>query len=215
MGCQNAYYFADKELLFVCTGDTTHANDYSNVRLYDAIKYFVFENIGEPIPEGAAYKELKEKLGALHLPYFGEAHSENESYVSGVSYTLDENDMGWSDFMLEIGEDEGSITYRNARGEKTIRFGIGKFLSTTFPETHYYDSQRGVPSGRELNCLAIAEWREPKKLLIRVYITDITFGSIFATISFKDDMAALQFNTRGEFIHEDYGGVALGHRSND
>lgn len=212
MGAQEGWGFTKGDMLFVSVGDTMCDNDFADARMYDAVKYFVYENIGEPMPEGEDYRALCSKLKSLDLPRYGKAHSDTESEVSGVSYKLDENDMGWRDFKLDFCNDEGVISYRNARGEKRIRFGLGKYVCSTFPETHYYDNERGVPSGRELDCMAIAEWVEDKKLLLRVYITDVSFANIFAQISFKGDYAALLFRKRGEFLLDDYGGIALGHR---
>jgi hypothetical protein len=87
---------------------------------------------------------------------------------------------------------------------------MGKYLKGTFPETHYYDKQRGVPSGRELDCLGIAEWIEEKKILLRVYITDVSFANLFCVIAFKGDKILLQLMKRGEFLLEDYSGIAMG-----
>lgn len=162
--------------------------------------------------QGEDYRALIEKLCSLELPRYGEGSSPLASEVSGVCYRLDENDMGWSHFTLNLSSLEGSISYVNARGEKTIRFGCGSYLKASFPEVHYYGMQRGVPSGREPNSLAIAEWQDVDTLLIRVYITDISFGSVFIKIAFKDGQAALQLKKRGEFLLEDYGGTAIGTR---
>ena len=211
MGCQEAFCFNEGGLLFVCLGDTqVDPKDFSDTRVYEAVKYTVYDNIGEPMPEGVAYKQLKDKLKNLHLPLYGAPHSEYEKELSDVYYPLEENDIGWSNVRISISGDEGSITYQNARGTKTIRFGMGKYLKGRFPETHYYDEERGVPSGRELDCLAIAEWVEDKKLLIRVYITDVSFANLFCVVAFKGDRVVLQLMKRGEFLLEDYSGLAMG-----
>lgn len=210
MGCQEAFYFPEKDLLFVSNGDTMTDFDYSDTRLYEAVKYFVFEEIGEPMTEGDDYLALADKLRSLEMPRYGKGDSPLASAVSGVRYQLDENDMGWSHFTLDLARGEGSISYANARGEKCIRFGCGSYLKGAFPEVHYYGMQRGVPSGREQDCLGIAEWLDSETLLIRVYITDISFGSVFIKIAFKDDFAAIQLKKRGEFLLDDYGGSAVG-----
>lgn len=212
MGCQEAFYFPSKDFLFVCNGDTMTDFDYSDTRLYDAVKYFIFEEIGEPMADGEDYRALTEKLCSLELPRYGEKDSPLASEVSGVCYRLDENDMGWSYFTLNFSSGEGSLSYANARGEKMIHFGCGSYHKGGFPEVHYYGMQRGVPSGRELDSLAIAEWLDESTLLIRVYITDTSFGSVFIKIAFKDGLASLQLKKRGEFLLEDYGGAALGTR---
>lgn len=215
MGCQEAFYFTDKDLLFVCNGATMTDGDVADTRIYDAIKYLVYEEIGDPIPEGEDYILLSEKLKSLNLSRFGEANSNTASTVSGVRYALNDNTMGWSDFKLYFEGGEGSITYHNRRGEKTIRFGLGSYLKCTFPETHYHDKKRGVPAERELDCLTIGEWIEDNKLLIRAYISDTNFGSLFIVIAFKGDKAAIQLSRNGQFLLDDYGGVALGEASYD
>ena len=213
MGCQEAFYFPEGDLLFVSNGDTMTDFDYSDTRIYEAVKYFVFEEMGEPMPDSDDYDLLLEKLASLEMPRYGKEDSPLSSTVSGVRYEVEENDMGWSHFALDLSEREGSITYANARGEKTIRFGCGSYLEGKFPEVHYYGMQRGVPSGREPDSLAIAEWLDKDTLLIRVYITDISFGSVFIKIAFKDELAAIQLKKRGEFLLDDYGGFAIGKRS--
>lgn len=211
MGCQQAYCFNERGLLFVCLGDTqVDPKDFSDTRIYEAVKYLVYDEIGDSVPSGEAYDKLKEKLSSLHLPLYGRAHSTYELEMSNAYYVLGQNNMGWTDVRLQISNGEGYITYHNARGEKSIRFGMGKYLKGSFPETHYYDKERGVPSGRELDCLSIAEWIEDNKLLLRVYITDVSFANLFCVIAFKDDKIVLQLKKRGEFLLEDYGGLAMG-----
>ena len=56
--------------------------------------------------------------------------------------------MGWKWFRLEFLKEEGVLTYENARGEKSIKFGLGKFVKGKFPETHYYDQVVGKPANR-------------------------------------------------------------------
>lgn len=211
MGCQQAYCFNERGLLFVCLGDTqVEPKDFSDTRIYEAVKYLVYDGMGDPTPSGEAYDKLKEKLASLKLPLYGCAHSACESKISDAHYVLGPNDMGWTDVSIHVADDEGYITYHNARGEKRISFGMGKYLKGSFPETHYYDTERGVPSGRELDCLSIAEWIEEDKMLLRVYITDVSFANLFSVISFKEDKIVLQLKKRGEFLLEDYGGLAMG-----
>lgn len=211
MGCQQAYCFRDKDLVFVCTGDTMTDADFADVRLYDAVKYIVYDNLSsEPLPTSPELDTLRQKLGSLKMPTYGTASSPMAEAVSGKVWQLDENPMGWSWARLDLCNGEGKLTYENARGVKLIRFGLGVGLKTTFPEQHYYSEQRGVPSGRELDSVAVGEWIEDNKLLLRIYITDVSFGSIFALISFVDGGIAMSLNKRGEFLLDDYGGWAVG-----
>ena len=118
--------------------------------------------------------------------------------------------MGWKWFRFDFNGDQGTITYENKRGEKQIKFGMGKFIKSTFPETHYYGVKRDEPSNREQDCEAVVEWVEDKKILLRVHIIDTNFGNTFGQFSFKGDEVTLIFNVRGEFFLEDYVGSASG-----
>lgn len=211
MGAQQAYCFGKGDLIFVCTGDTMTDGDYADVRLYDAVKYLVYDNMTAPMPRSADTDELERKLMHLSMPSYGVASSDTAQRVSGKKWMLGENPMGWKWVELNLGEREGSITYESSRGVKTIDFGLGEYIRTAFPEKHYYDEQRGVPSGRELDALTVAEWIDENKLLLRVYITDVSFGTVFALISFGDGVITMSLNKRGEFILEDYGGLAMGY----
>lgn len=210
MGCQEAWCFPKKDFMFVCTGDTMTDFDVADIRLYDAVKNFIYDNIGSPMADSPATEELRQKLANLKMPSYGEALSPMAEVVSGASWQLSPNEMGWSDVRFDFGDGEGSISYTNARGRKKIRFGLGKYMKTSFPETHYYKEQRGVPSGEELDCLAVAEWISDDKLLLRIYITDVSFGSVFVLASFVNGGLSLRLAKRGEFILDDYGGWAIG-----
>lgn len=214
MGAQEAYCFRDKELIFICNGDTMTDGDFADIRLYDAVKYLIYDNITEPMPPSQDTEELARKLDSLSMPSYGAPKSSMAEAVSGKRWALEKNPMGWKWVEFDFADSSGSITYENSRGVKTVNFGLGEHICTTFPERHYYDAQRGVPSGRELNALTVAEWIEENKLLLRIYITDVSFGSIFALVSFKDGMITMQLNKRGEFILEDYGGWAIGNVAN-
>ena len=144
---------------------------------------------------------------------YGKPYSDYPEKINGKTFILDNPNpvMGWTKFRFDFNGDEGTITYVNKRGEKKVKFGVSKLLKSTFPETHYYDRKRDVPSNREPDCEAVVEWVEDKKLLLRMYIIDTIFGNTFGQFSFKDDEVTLIFNCRGEFFLEDYVGSASGH----
>ena len=93
---------------------------------------------------------------------------------------------------------------------KKIPFGWNRYETGTFPETHYYDKQVDTPACRELDMMAAASWIEPQKLLLRVYITDTSFGNCFMTFGFKGDEVGIMLNKRAEFFMDDYVGYAGG-----
>jgi hypothetical protein len=211
MGLQQCYCFKDKDFLFVCQGDTQSGFCVQDNTVYDLVKYLIYDRIGKKKKEGAAYLKLREKLGSLKPPMYGNAHSDFEREISGRTYLLNgDNPMGWKFFRFDFFGEGGRLTYQNKRGVKEIGFGAGRLKSGTFPETHYYDKKRDEPANRELNCLSVCEWVEERKILLRVYITDTSFGNMFITFGFKGKEVGIYSHIRAEFFLDDYTGAASG-----
>lgn len=209
MGSQSVFCFLEKDFLFVCQGDTQSNFDVHDAILYDLVKYLIYDRIGEARAEGDAYAHLQEKLQDLQPPMYGEAHSDFEGAIDGKTYLLTEgNPLGWKSFRFDFSE--GTLSYENKRGLKTITFGMGALKKGKFPETHYYGNQCGTPADREFDCLAACEWMEAQALLLRIYITDTSFGQTFITFSFKGDEVGIYASKRAEFFLDDYQGVASG-----
>ena len=217
MGSQLAFCFPEKDLLFVCHGDTQSRKDDCPSILFDLVWQLFYSNLQEyPLPENAySHGELKKMLQNLQLNTdYGDKHSTCEKGINGSKYILKPNPMGWKWFSLNFSENQGSLIYENARGKKTINFGLNKFVAGKFPETHYYDKITGEPSNRELDALFCAGWIEEKKLLIRNYIIDVNMGNCFMTFSFKGNEVGLCFVKQMEFALQDYDGFAGGYREN-
>lgn len=218
MGSQLIFCFPDKDFMFVCNGDTQSNADTSASIIYDIVLRELYNGLQEkslPVNE-VCQEELQQALKNLKLNInFGEAHSSMEHKIDGVKYELRENPMGWKWFRFDFYEDEGTLTYENIRGKKQIRFGLGKYLKGTFPETHYYDKQVDAPANRELNALFSATWLEENKILVRNYIIDTSFGNCFMTFGFKADEVGLMFNKRAEFFMDDYCGFGGGIKCNN
>ncbi|MBQ9756380.1 MAG: serine hydrolase [Clostridia bacterium] len=215
MGSQLAFCFPKKDLLFVCQGDTQSSNDICPSVLFDLVQQLFYETMQKyALPENPMkHASLVNALNNLQLNVeYGKKHSPLEKNISGVKYLLNPNPMGWKWFRLEFLKEEGVLTYENARGEKSIKFGLGKFVKGKFPETHYYDKVVGKPANRELNALFSANWLEEKKLLIRNYIIDVNMGNCFMTFSFKGNEVGLCFNKQMEFSLQDYQGFGGGYQ---
>lgn len=207
---QYVFCFPDKDFMFVCNGDiASSVGDY----LYESVCNVLYENIQQDaLPTNEkAYNRLQDKLNNLEfIKGFGEKHSDFEKEVSGVTYELEKNDMGWKWLRFDFQGETGTLTYENAGGVKSIPFGCGEFVEATFPETHYYDRTIGVPADRGLQARFIAEWTEEKKVLLRAYIIDTNFANLFMTFGFKGDEVGCMFWTRAEMCLEKYTGFAGG-----
>lgn len=210
MGCQQAFCFHDKNLLFVCHGDTQSTTDKADAIVYELFRNLIYNNISTPTETNNAYNQLQDRLSNLTLPHFGKPHSDYQKILNGKKYLLKQNTLGWEWVKFNFSDNLLKITYKNARGEKTIKAGLGDYYKSTFPETHYYDVKRGKPSGREHDCIAIAEWIEEKQLLLRCYVIDTSMGNFVMNLSFNEDKIAILSNKRAEFFFEDYEGFAGG-----
>lgn len=212
MGCQIALCFPSKNFMVVTNGDTQCA--YGDVA--DSVVYYaaekIFNNIADnSLPESNDYKILQNRLANLKLlTNYGDFDSEFKNKINGVKYNIEKSVTGWKWFKIDFEGDEGVITYENTRGIKSFRFGFGKYVQGTFPETHYYDTQVGKPANRELNAMFSANWVEKEKLLIRAYITDTNFGNCFMQFGFKDDKVGMLFEKTAEMFLDDYVGFSIG-----
>ncbi len=213
MGGQAIFCFPDKNMIFAYNSDTQVGGGFDGKTIMgDLVDHFIYERIGENKEAGEDYEKLKEKLASLKMKTgFGTKHAKREEQVNGKTYKLRENVCGWKNFRLDFTENEGSVTYENERGVKTIKFGLGEFIKTTFPETHYYDKKVGTPSNRELNALSIGEW-DGENLLVRIYITDTSKGNLFINFGFTDDAkeTAVSLVRVAEFFLHDYNGQVVG-----
>ena len=213
MGSQLAFLFPDKNLMFVCQGDTQSSNDTSPDRIYDMFIDTIYDSLSDvQLDENIeSYKKLEETIQNLELNNdFGEAHSSYEKKISGKTFDLLPNPMGWKWFKIDTNEADGVITYENSRGIKKIKFGMGKFIKGTFPETDYYDLIVDTKSNRELDSISSLTFLSETEILIRNYIIDTNLGNCFMVFSFKGDEVGIEFNKRAEFFLDDYQGFAGG-----
>ena len=213
LGSQLVFCFPDKDFMFVCNADTQALGDYIGDLIYDLVKYELYENLQDATLPCSGTTQLQKELRELKADgAWGEEFSLYAQDINGVTYYLNENVMGWKRFSLHFNNGNGVLRYENARGEKAIAFSMNEFLQTTFPETHYFDKQIGVPANRAFQCLSAGTWTEEKKFLLRVYITDTCLGSLFITFGFKDDEVGIDMQKIGEFFLDDYEGYTGGEK---
>lgn len=213
MGSQNVFCYPDKDIMFVCNGDTQCSFDFDSDIILDAVNDYIYRPAKDsPLPEKMnSFNKLKAELDGFSLNVgYGKAHTVYESKINGVKYALDKNKMEIKWFKLHFTGDQGVFEYENKRGIKEIKFGLEKYVQNTFPETHYYGMQVSVPSNKEPDCIASASWTEEQKLLIRVYIIDTSFGNCFMTFGFKGDSVGIMMQKRAEFFMDKYDGYAKG-----
>ena len=212
MGGQLALTFPDLDLIAVFIGDSQgHADHYGGI--VEALKYRIVDPLdaGEASPDPAGERELLKKTSALSLALpAGKASSPLAESISGRSFRLNRNPMGITSFSLEFGENEGIFRYDTQRGQRSLSFGLGRYILTEFPEKHYSGIRIGSPAGRGYRTASCGVWTEEHKLVLRVYLIDNYFGNLNITLSFKGDEAGLSFEKTAEWFLEEYSGMAGG-----
>ncbi len=213
MGGQLAVCIPKYDFLFVCTSDV-QGNPTGYVGIYAALWKQVVEKLSpSPRPrDDAAFTSMQKRLRDLTcvVPVRGELSSSAFLSRNGRSYRMDENPMGISRLSLTLEGDEGVFTYETARGRKAIRFGMGRYVLGTFPETHYFGDTIGVPAGHGYRCMTAGVFSQPEKLVLACYLIDDYFGNFTATFSFKGDEIAVYMEKTAEWFLEEYQGFAAG-----
>jgi len=104
------------------------------------------------------------------------------------------------------------LEYNNLQGQKVLRFGLGKNVFTTFPQTGYSGEYGGVASpGNTYECAVSAGWLSETKLGIVTQIIDEYFGRVYMQFSFKkENEIAMLWRGDGEAFLYEYNGYAEG-----
>ncbi len=211
MGGQLAMVWPDKDLMAVFTSDMQgQPQDYNC--LAEAFRYQIYNKLSDevaPDPEGEAL--LLKRLASLKPePLDGQISVPFADEINGRRYLLGENKMGMTETSLSFDGDEGVWCYTTPRGPKELRFGLGKYVITEFPETHYSGTRIRRPSGKPYRCMCTAAWTEEKKLVLRVYVIDSYFGNLAVTFGFKGDELGLFMCKYAEDFMNEYDGMAAG-----
>ena len=210
MGCECAWVVPDRDFVAVFIGDTQNEPNYANV--LDYAKEHILESFGDAYePDSAAEATLTERLANLKVASLkGAVSSPIAKDICGKEYTLFNNPMQMTSVRFELDGDAGAMYYSTLRGDKKIPFGMAKNLFFQFPEKHYYDYQINLPSGREHDAFASAEWINENTLHIRVYILDNCLGNMHAYITFNGDRIAIKMTKQAEWFMDEYQGEAFG-----
>lgn len=212
MGCQYAICLPDQDLVVLTTG-YEQLNAKATREIFSALWRGIYPNLsGRPLPENPeAHGRLLDLAQSLELvkPQ-GAAESETARAVQGRRYRMDENPMGMEWVEFSFSQDEGRMRYQNRTGEHELAFGLGRHLSTRFPETHYNGPVIGRPLGRGLNCLNSAAWISGEELMIYCQVVDMHLAQLRLAVRFKGNEVCLNALKNAEFFMDEYQGFASG-----
>ena len=201
----------DKDLVFVINSDNQFLPQAREL-LVDSMFDLIAENMKDT-PVTVDYEQVKrlENLTAdLKLRSVkGEKTVAFAEKINGKRFVaLGENKMNIKEFSFDFTDGDCRFNYINAQGEKTISFGMCRNEFGKFPEFGYSDERGGTVSdgGFLYDCAASAAWREPQKLMMRVWITDKYLGNMTAVFAFKDDIAVVHMSSNAENFLKEYRG---------
>lgn len=212
MGSQFAFCFPDKDFLFACISDT-QGSAHEDTGIEDCFHEEIFQNIKDhPLScDDEISAKLEEKIRTLRiLPQRGNLKSSYVQKTNHKWYRLNRNPMGIKTMRLIFEGCQGIWEYENASGHHQLKFGIGKMIGGSFPETSYFGERIGTASGTGYNCLSSAAWVEEHKLNMIVYITDIYLGTLRVSFAFKGKEISIYMTKTAEWFLDEYNGFAGG-----
>lgn len=217
MGCQLAFCLPDKDLICVITSDN-QGYPAAKALIWAAFEDWILDNTQDgPLPEEprayAACMETGRQLKLMALK--GRRRAPGAELVNNITYRCEDNQTGIRFFTLSFASDDtGKLSFVNAQGEKTIRFGLGRNVFGKFPQLGYSDEHAGLETGDGFmyDCAVSAVWREDRKLLMKVQIIDKYLGNMLAMFSFRDDLAVVRMTKTAENFLNEYTGQFVAHR---
>lgn len=214
MGCQFAICTPDKDMIMIYNGD-------NQCSIPDLAKDIVIRNYFEMIvrkaedcelPDTGGNDELIEYAKSLKLAVArGDKYKPMQDKINGVTYKIDDNKNGITEWKFCFDGDKGKLCYTNEQGYKEIPFGMCENAFAKFPQEGYSDEVSWQRGNRLYDCAASAAWINDNQLFIKVQIIDTYFGRLNITVGFNNDgkMGVFMKKTAEDFLDE-YQGYLCG-----
>ena len=206
MGNQHAYCIPDKDLVIVCTADNQGNSDAAGI-IYEHFEKYIIKKISDtPLADNRdAYVEMLDALENMEIPYVsGKLTSKRISTIDGKTYVCEDEDGKITAFRLDFDGDEGILTYVTDRGEKELRFGIGKNVECTLDEPQYSGETIGTPNGKGYRSYCSGAWRSDTIFTLRVQVIDDYFGNMTLTFNFSGVTPKLSGVKNAEWFLNEY-----------
>lgn len=202
MGGQLAFYYPDKDIFMMTTADTQDRQG-GNQAIYDAFYQEVYNKIDDEMctiaPENEMLTEYSEFVNSRRIMSLsGNFLDSVEEKINGITYLCDENSCGIKNIKVDIIKDEdvkkGTLTYTNSTGEHFIPFGFGYNEFFNFPDYGFF-------------CGASAAYKDNNNLLIKVQIIDSSIGSMYISLSYRQEYITVLFKKKEETMLNEYNGT--------
>ena len=213
MGMQYMLCSPKKDIIMACTADT-QGNDSARAIFLDMYNDFLLTEVGDsPLDKNEkAYNELCEYVRGLELLCLdGDKTSGISAKISGKAIFLEQNPMNIKWISLDFSADEGTFSYENAQGKKSLAFGLCKNIITEFPEDGYDDLIIGEsPEGYRHPCAVSGAWIDKSTFAIKVQMIGDHLGGLFVRVGFSGDKVGVSMVKNTECFLNEYSGYAIG-----
>lgn len=195
MGGQLIIFLPDYDLICVTTADTQGiggGNQYIYDALYEEILPFIQEN---PLPQDEkSHSELLKLLKNLQIaPLNGETASPTTASISGITWNVQENVMGFSQIRLNFSDSAGTLSFQLKGVTYSLDFGMGNLVTGTFP---VYD----------MHCVTSGVWLRPDTLYVKAHIIDKYVGSVHFEFVFGNDDMTIFMKKQEESLFAEFNG---------
>ncbi|MBE6612862.1 MAG: serine hydrolase [Ruminococcaceae bacterium] len=212
MGDQLMFCDPEKEFIFVITSDNQGSEAVTRALITHELYSNIIPSLGDALPEDpAASDALAAYLDSRTLICEkGAYESPLKEAIDGVTYTLEDNAMGVSDFTVRFDENGGTLTYTVRGAEKRIPFGFGANRPGKLPNDKRFGLTAAWYEDGAYEGVASACFPEPDKLRIRMQMVDTYFGGLVWTLCFKDERVTYNVKKTGSRVLDGIAGIAMG-----
>ena len=210
MGDQLAICLPDRNFIAVINCDNEGSAVSRNILINGLFDVIVDKMCDSALSENpVAHKELCH-LSATRTLYCVRSDIKDSPFreeLNDTTFVCEPNAMNIKYFKFHFDTPtDGTLTYENEQGVKTLPFGIGKNVFGHFPQYGYYDEVCFEPTGEDfyLRDGVSACWLEERKLMVVVQILDRYLGNMTLNFAFREDgEASLYIHKFAEyFLHE-------------
>ena len=206
---QFALGLPEKDLFFVCTGDTQMYTPDDQPRLFDAL----YEEIIDRLDGGGTAPDADPGAPWTLPVAFGAPDSPLRAAIDGKTYVMRPNPMGIERFSLSWEDGQGIFRWRTVQGDKELAFGMKENVFGLFPQYGYSDDVgfRHDLTDFRYRCCASAGWLDERMLQLKVHIVDRYFGALVVTFGFRDaDRVSVRMIKNAQDFLDEYTGWMLG-----
>ena len=190
--------------MLVCTADNQGNDDATGI-IYSLFEEHIIKKVSDtPLAQNApAFKEMLDALDGMSIPYQkGNATSSKMNAINGKTFVCTESNAKISSFRLDFNGDEGTLTYVTPRGEKTLKFGIGKNVECLLDEPQYSGEYINHPNGVGYRSYCSGAWTGAYSFVIKVQVVDDYLGNMTLTFDLDSSPSLTGKKTAEWFLNE-------------